>query len=245
MKKKANTSVKLRLCAVMLLTLCTLAGCRNTDKQAQSEDNNTTVPQQQNQTEAVAVTTNTEEVQTETATVVLTAAPTPEPNIESVQTEENTASSKMPSETENSGNTEQVKRTNQPEGSNGKIVNKALGFTIQFSEKLSKKIKDTSNLKRQDDDFGGELHYIEFYTKLEGKKQPLFIIYRINRKMTEAELEDVNLEMGYLGCSDTVTYTIEYTTEPKSGLSRESEQEFENLMSEAVGEILETFQIIK
>lgn len=148
-------------------------------------------------------------------------------------------------------NTEKIKETKQPESTkqagilNEIIKNEILGFTIQFSEKLSDKIKYTSNLKRQDNDFGMELNYVEFYTELEEKKQPLFTIYRIDGKMTETDIEKVNPEMGYLAGSDTAAYTIEYATEPESGLSREGGQEFEVLMGEVVEEISKTFQIIE
>lgn len=148
-------------------------------------------------------------------------------------------------------NTAKIKETKQPEStkqagtSNEIIKNEILGFTIQFSEKLSNKIKYTSNLKRQDNDFGMELNYVEFYIELEGKKQPLFTIYQIDGKMTETDIEKVNPEMGYLASSDIATYTIEYATEPESGLSREREQEFEVLMGEVVEEISKTFQVIE
>ena len=261
MKKKTKVTTKntkkvknekLRLCTAIVLLGCMFAGCHNTDKPSQTENNSAAMSEQQNQTDAVTATPGIAPQQTEAVTTTQGIEPlqtevvTEIPNTsEPVKTAENVVSSKQPSEGENIKHTEQVKSTKQPENSNGKIADYALGFSIQFSEKLSKKIKYTSDLKRKDDDFGIELHYTEFYTTLEKKKQPLFVIYQMNQKMTESEVADINPEMGYLGCSDTATYTIEYTTEPISGLSRESEQEFENLMGEAVGEIANTFQIVK
>lgn len=64
-KSLAKISSKLKLCSAMLLILCMVSGCHNTDKQEETEGYSTTVPKQQNQTEIVTETPSTEPKQTE------------------------------------------------------------------------------------------------------------------------------------------------------------------------------------
>ena len=121
------------------------------------------------------------------------------------------------------------------------ITNMAMGFLFYVPEDFGTMLLSDGTERVHSEIFEQDIDQELYYVEIEGRRQPVFGVYRIETDYTKEELLQLDPGLIYIDKDMLATFVLKYAEEPMAGLSRNGQEEFVRIMDEYVDHIENEF----